>query len=174
MTDADGKTKKWPTGHFFALDLRNHHTSLLTTADTGPWRKREHDMRAIKRCELDALRGGEPKGRKVLLAWDRAGIDFNFWEKAKGTAGLYFLSMEKKNMDFMKCGDMPFDRSDPRNAGVTSDEMGGPGSSGRMFSRSGSTIASAPRSSGPRHSPIPMPPRCPPTSSPGTRCRQSP
>lgn len=135
VTDADGKTKKWPTGHFFALDLRNHHASLLTTADTGPWRKREHDMRAIKRCELDALRGGEPKGRKVLLAWDRAGIDFNFWEKAKSTAGLYFLSMEKKNMDFMKCGDMLFDRSDPRNAGVTSNEMGGPGSSGRMLRR---------------------------------------
>lgn len=135
VTGADGETKKWPTGHFFTLDLRSHHISLLTTADTGPWRKREHDMRAIKRCELDALRGDEPKGRKVLLAWDRAAIDFKFWEKAKNIAGLYFLSMEKKNMDFMKSGDMPFDRADPRNAGITSNEMGGAGSSGRMLRR---------------------------------------
>jgi hypothetical protein len=132
---SDGEVKKWPTGHFFALCLRGHHLSHLATADSGPWRKREHDMRAIKRCEFDDLRGGEPKGRKVILAWDRAGIDFNFWERAKKVAGLYFVSMEKKNMDFMKCGDLRFDRADPRNAGVTSDEMGGPGSSGRMLRR---------------------------------------
>lgn len=131
----DGKVKKWPTGHFFTLCLRTHHLSHLTAADSGPWRKREHDTRALKRCEFDALRGGEPRGRKVIIAWDRAGIDFPFWEKAKASAGLYFVSMEKRNMDFMKCGDLPFDRADPRNAGVTANEMGGPGSSGRMLRR---------------------------------------
>jgi len=133
---ADGKVKKWATGHFFTLCLRNHHLSHLTAADAeSQWRKKEHDARAIKRSDFDALRGGEPKGRKVIIAWDRAGIDFPFWEKAKAQAGLYFVSMEKRNTDFMKCGDLPFDRADPRNAGVTSNEMGGPGSSGRMLRR---------------------------------------
>lgn len=132
---SDGELKKWPTGHFFTLDLRSHHLSHLTAADSGPRRKREHDMRAIKRSDFDALRGGEPRGRKVLLAWDRAGIDFGFWEKAKNSAGLYLVSMEKKNMAFMKCGDLPIDRSDPRNAGVTADEMGAPASTGRMLRR---------------------------------------
>jgi len=38
--------------------------------------------------QIDALRGDEPKGRRVIVALDRACIDFNFWEKAKAAAGL--------------------------------------------------------------------------------------
>ena len=92
-------------------------------------------MRAIKRGEFDALRGGEPRGRKVIVVWDKAGIDFAFWEKAKARAGLYFVSLEKENIDLGKCGDLPFDRSDPRNAGVSADELVGPGTGGRAFRR---------------------------------------
>ena len=38
-------------------------------------------------------------------------------------------------MDLGKCGDLPFDRSDPRNAGVSADELVGPGCGGHMFRR---------------------------------------
>jgi len=130
-----GVMKKLATGHFFMLNLRTHHMRHLTIAETGGTRKAEHDMRALKRSDTDALRGGEPKGRKVIIAWDKAGIDFRFWQKLKQSAGLYFISCEKKNMNLTRCGYRIFDRQDPRNDGVTADENVGPGSNGAIFRR---------------------------------------
>lgn len=125
--DSKGKMRKEAAGHFFLLDLRTHFLSHLSGADQSGSRKREHDMHAIKRLGYDALRGGQPKGTKVILAWDKAGIDFVFWHKAKQSSGLYFISCEKENMKLIHSGNLPFDRADPRNAGVLSDEMVGPG-----------------------------------------------
>jgi hypothetical protein len=91
--------RKLAGGHFFLLDLRNHHQRHLRLAETGGTRKAEHDMRALKRSDTDELRGGEPTGRKVIITWDKAGIDFTFWHTVKQTAGLYFISREKENVD---------------------------------------------------------------------------
>jgi hypothetical protein len=99
-----GVMRKAAVGHFFMLNLRNHSISHLALADQSGTRKGEHDMHAIKRSEFDDLRGGEPKGRRVIVAWDKAGIDFVFWRKAKKTAGLYFISLEK-------AGSTPFESS---------------------------------------------------------------
>jgi hypothetical protein len=68
-------TTKYATGHLYTLDLRSHAMSHLTVADQIE-RKKEHEMRALKRQTAAALRQGAPKGRKVLYVWDRAGIDF--------------------------------------------------------------------------------------------------
>ncbi len=125
-----GNMAKRPPQHFFILNLRTHHLGHLALAEQGGTRKTEHDMRVIKRSDIQQLRGGEPKGRKVVLVWDRAGIDLDFWYRAKHTSGLYFLSREKENMRLEKCGNRPYDRDDPRNAGVVSDELVGPGASG--------------------------------------------
>lgn len=130
-----GVITKRATGHFFMLNLRNHHLAHLTIAERGGLRKGEHDMRAIKRSEIDQLRGGEPVGRKVILAWDKAGIDFAFWQKVKHNNGLYFISREKENMKLIKSGDYCFDRNDPRNAGVSDDELVSPSSGGGMLRR---------------------------------------
>jgi hypothetical protein len=131
----DGVKRKLPSGHFFTLNLRNHHLDHLALAAKDAVRKGEHDMHAIKRTDTDALRGREPKGRKVILVWDKAGIDFSYWHHAKHCAGLYFLSREKENMRLIRCGDRLFDRDDPRNAGVVADENVGPGAGGAMFRR---------------------------------------
>jgi hypothetical protein len=120
---SNGKMKKLAVGHFFMLDFRTHHLDYLALGQQGGTRKGEHDMRVIKRAEIDALRGGKPKGRKVILVWDRAGIDFKFWHKAKHSSGLYFLSREKENMKLVHCGDRPIDHGDKRNAGVIADEV---------------------------------------------------
>ena len=134
--DRSGTMRKEAAGHFFLLDLRTHYLSHLTGADQSGSRKREHDMHAIKRLTVDALRGGQPKGTKVILAWDKAGIDFNFWHKVKQSSGLYFISREKENMKLIRCGNRPFDRDDHRNAGVASDENVGPGGgAGAMLRR---------------------------------------
>ena len=78
---------------------------------------------------------GYPKGRKVIIAWDKAGIDFAFWQKVKQSSGLYFISREKENMKLTKCGERIFDRQDPRNAGVISDENVDPSGNGAMLRR---------------------------------------
>jgi len=43
--------KKYPTQHFYAVDLRNHTLTHLTLADTSGSRKREHDIHALKRLD---------------------------------------------------------------------------------------------------------------------------
>lgn len=42
------------------------------------------------------------------------------WYKWKHSAGIYFISREKENMDLLMMGHIPFDRKDPINAGVLS------------------------------------------------------
>ena len=117
--------KKYPTQHFYAVDLRNQVLTHLTLADTSGTRKREHDTRALKRLDKDTLRQLAPKGRKVLYVWDKAGIDFMQWFKWKYLAGIYFISREKENMDLMMMGHLPIDRRDPINAGVLSYDIVG-------------------------------------------------
>lgn len=109
-------------GHFFCLNLRTHALSHLSVADQIE-RRKEHDMRALKRLDIEVLRQGAPKGRKVLMVWDRAGIDFQAWHRWKHIAGLYFLSREKENMKLEVIGQNRWDRADARNAGVLADEL---------------------------------------------------
>ena len=117
--------KKFPTQHFYSLDLRSHALKHLTLADTSGTRKREHDTRALKRLDIKTLRQSAPKGRKVLYVWDRAGIDFLQWFKWKHAGGIYFISREKKNMDLMIMAELGFDKKDPINAGVKRYELVG-------------------------------------------------
>jgi hypothetical protein len=118
-----GELKKYPTGHFFMLDLRTHYMRHIATAEQGGTRKSEHDMRVIKRTAVDTLRGGQPKGRKVIMAWDPAGIDFVYWQKVKRSYGLYFISREKQNMSFTVVSERAFDADAAENTGIISDEI---------------------------------------------------
>lgn len=117
--------KKYPTQHFYSVDLRTHALRHLTLADTSGIRKREHDTRALKRLDIETLRQSAPKGRKVVYVWDKAGIDFLQWFKWKHGGGVYFVSREKKNMDLMVMAELGYDKKDPINAGVQSYELVG-------------------------------------------------
>ncbi|MDF1816920.1 MAG: transposase [Verrucomicrobiales bacterium] len=130
-----GGERKPATSHFYMTDLRTHFMTHLGTSDLTNGRKGEHDMHLIKRSDMQELRGHTPKGTKVILVWDKAGIDFRFWHNAKTTSGLYFISREKENMKLIRCGTIKVDYDDPRNAGVISDEQVGPGGSGAMLRR---------------------------------------
>jgi hypothetical protein len=96
--------------------------SHLSVADQIE-RKKEHEMRALKRQSAETLRQGAAKGRKVLYVWDRAGIDFRQWFDWKHGSGIYFLSREKDNMNPDVVGNHPFDAHDPVNHGVLADEI---------------------------------------------------
>jgi Transposase DDE domain len=126
MDKSSGRTAtftatKYATGHLYTLCLRTHCMTQLTVSDQVE-RDKEHDMRALKRQDIVKLRQGAAKGRKVLYIWDRAGIDFRQWSKWKEN-GIYFLSRAKENMKSQVLGTYQFDRSDPINQGVISDEI---------------------------------------------------
>ena len=66
---ADSKGRKHAVGHLYARNLRSGTLSHLTINDQIA-RKKEHDMRGLKRQTIDTLRQGAKKGRKVLYVWD--------------------------------------------------------------------------------------------------------
>ncbi len=113
---------KRPVGHFFMFNLRSCALHHLELGEAGEQRKHEHDMRVLKRTAIKTLRRGAGKGRKVLVVWDRAGIDFQYWAHAKQNS-VYFISRQKDNMRLEIIGINAFERSDPRNQGVISDEL---------------------------------------------------
>ena len=113
---------KYATGHLYALDLRSHAMSHLTVADQIK-RNKEHEMRALKRQNIDTLRQGAGKGRKVLYVWDRAGIDFRQWDQWKQQSGIYFLSRQKDNMKLEVIGEYQWSRECKQNRGVIADEI---------------------------------------------------
>lgn len=116
------------------LDLSRHVMAHLCVGDQDG-RLKEHDRRGLKRSELKSLRMGAAKGRKVIIVWDRAGIDFRQWYHWKTTGGLYFISREEENMTLEVCGQSRWDRADPLNAGVVADELCMPSSAGVTIRR---------------------------------------
>jgi Transposase DDE domain len=116
---------KMAVGHFYALNLRTHTLQHLA-AGQG---LHEHDMSALKRIKPKGLRQGVPKGRRVLMIYDKAGIDLAFWKRCRQECALYFISRAKENMVFDWLESVPVDSSDPRQRGVTEDR--------RVLSREG-------------------------------------
>jgi len=121
--DTKKSGKKYPTQHFYSVDLRTLALRHLTLADTSGTRKREHDSRALKRLDIETLRQSAPKGQKVLYVWDRACIDFVQWFKWKHAGGIYFISREKRNMESMVIAELGFDKEESINVGVESYEL---------------------------------------------------
>jgi len=115
-----GETR-WPTGHFFALNLKSQSLFPLVLADQVA-RKKEHDVRALKRQSVARLRQGAGKGRKVLWVWDKAGVDLPFWQERK-SAGIYFLSLRKEGMCLEVATERVIDWTQPINQGVTADRV---------------------------------------------------
>jgi hypothetical protein len=115
-----GETR-WPTGHFFALNLKSQSLFPLVLADLAG-RKKEHDIRALKRQSVAMLRQGARKGRKVMWVWDKAGVDLPFWQERK-MSGIYFLSQRKEGMCLEVQQDRIIDFTQPINQGVTADRV---------------------------------------------------
>ena len=130
--DADGT--KYATGHLYMLNLRSHAMHHLDVADQKD-RKHEHDMRTLKRQSPGTLRCGTPAGTKVMIVWDKAGIDCAWWEVCKNRSGIYFLSRPKDNMVFTNGPALPYDAADPVNTGILADEQVAPATHMRYLRR---------------------------------------
>ena len=111
----------WPTGHFFALNLKSQSLFPLVLADLAQ-RKKEQDLRALKRQSVAMLRQGAGKGRKVMWVWDKAAVDFPFWQERKAS-GVYFLSLRKKGMCLEVQTERVIDVAQLINQGVTADRV---------------------------------------------------
>ncbi|CAN5904733.1 hypothetical protein BH11VER1_BH11VER1_06770 [soil metagenome] len=61
---------KFATSHIYALNLRTHALSHLAQADQVS-RRKEHEMRTLKRLTLDAFRQGALMRRKTLYLYHR-------------------------------------------------------------------------------------------------------
>ena len=129
----DDKGTKHATGHVYHINLRTQAIRHLDLCDPI-FKRKEHDISVIKRATWDALRGGTPIGRPVILVWDRAIIDYCYLQKAKDQAGIYFITRPKSNCSFIRTAFNPVAPT-PVNQGVTSDEWVAPASTGRVIRR---------------------------------------
>lgn len=108
---------KLAVGHFYRLNLRTHTLAHLATGEG----LHEHDLSALKRVKPKGLRRGVPRGTRVLLVYDKAGIDLKFWKRCRQESAIYFVSRLKENMVMAWVKDVSLDRQDPRNQGVLHD-----------------------------------------------------
>ena len=115
--DPRHEDKKMAVGHFYGLNLRTHSLRHLTAAEG----LHEHDMNALKRLKPRGLRQGVPKGRRVLVVYDKAGVDLDYWKRCRQECAVYFLSRLKEGMVYTPVDSTGWDRSDPRNRGVVGD-----------------------------------------------------
>ena len=115
--DARHEGAKMAVGHFYSLNLRTHTLRHLAAGEG----LHEHDMSALKRIKPKGLRQGVRQGSRVLISYDKAGIDFKYWNRCRRECAVYFLSRVKENMVFEWVQAHPFERKDSRNHGVISD-----------------------------------------------------
>lgn len=115
--------KNYPVGHIFFTNLR---TQMIRHLDVNrPEIKKEHEITALKRIGAKKLRMEEPKGRRVILVYDRACVDFAQWHKWKQASGIYIVTREKNGMNLLISGNNEYDKNDSRNYGVVSDQIAG-------------------------------------------------
>ena len=108
---------KMAVGHFYGLNLRTHTLRHLAAAEG----LHENDMSALKRIKPKGLRQGVPKGTRVIIVYDKAGIDFGYWDRCRRECALFFISRVKENMIYDWIQDVPVDATDARNHGVCAD-----------------------------------------------------
>lgn len=115
--DARHEGVKMAVGHFYSLNLRGHQMRHLAVGEG----LHEHDMSVLKRINARGLRQGMPKGRRVLIVYDKAGIDFDFWKGCCRRCAVYFVSRAKDGMVYDWIESRVVNRRDKRNRGVTED-----------------------------------------------------
>ena len=108
---------KMAVGHFYSLNLRTHALGHLAVGQG----LHEHDMSVLKRVKPKGLRQSVPKGKRVIIVYDKAGIDFAFWKRCRQECAVYFISRVKEGMVLELIDRAPWEQSDPRNHGITED-----------------------------------------------------
>jgi hypothetical protein len=124
--------KVYPVSHIFSVNIRTHSLTHLDVSKPLKHKKKEHELATLKRLGGQALRMGEPKGRKVIHIYDPAIIDYRQWYNWKSSRGIYILTREKDNSALMIIGIREWDNTKSYNNGVLADEYVGPSNGVQM------------------------------------------
>jgi hypothetical protein len=82
----------------------------------------EHEITTLKRQDKQDLRYGAAKGCSTLFVYDSVIVDFQFAYNLKQSKSIYILTSWKDNLAPMTVMPRPFDRANPANSLVISDE----------------------------------------------------
>jgi hypothetical protein len=115
--DPQHKHFKMPVGHIYSLNLRTHTLRHLAAGEG----LRDHDLTTLRRIKPKGLRQGVPKGKRVLIVYDKACLDLTYWKRCRQECAVYFITRLKGGMVFDWLDSVPVDRADPRNHGVGED-----------------------------------------------------
>jgi len=115
------KDKKRANNHIFALNLRSRLMEHIALCVPEEDKAKKHEISTLKKLDKKTLRMRQPKGVKVVHVYDPAIVDYRYWLELKRT-GIYIVTVEKEKSAFWRTAILEFDRNDPRNLGVISDE----------------------------------------------------
>lgn len=124
----EGDLVKLPAGHIY---FYNHRSGLIHHFATCMHGTQEHDMSVLQRTPLDFLRvlaagklGGKAKAKRTsLVIYDRAAVDFPFWNKAKREHGTNLITRDKSTLLYAHEEWLTWDETNPLNARIISDEL---------------------------------------------------
>ena len=116
------QNKKRCINNIFSLNLKTNSLTHLSTCTPVTGAKKEHEMKTLKNLNSKAMRMNEPKGRKVIHAYDPAIIDYQQWYKWKHSKGVYIITVEKSNSALRPTAEPPWDENDLVNNGVLNDQ----------------------------------------------------
>ncbi len=106
--------KVYAAGFIYAMNLRNGLLRPLCCITNGT--KRHHEI-PVLRNHIEHQNSQRSQLDKNLYVYDKAVIDFRWWEKQKGHKN-YMISVLKENSVATWVASIPFDKSNPINTGV--------------------------------------------------------
>lgn len=109
----------YAAGFIYAMNMRNGFLNPLCKVTNGT--NKTHEIPCFKDW-IEKESEKKKAGRKKVYIYDRAAVDYPWWEKQKKN-DIYMISILKENavMDFVKALD--YDKNDPVNAGVVAYEL---------------------------------------------------
>ena len=106
--------KVYAAGFIYAMNLRNGLLRPLCCITNGT--QRHHEI-SVLRNYIENQNSQQSQLEKNLTVYDKAVIDFRWWEKQKAHQN-YMISVLKENSVATPVTSIPFDNSNPINTGV--------------------------------------------------------
>ena len=118
-TPKNAKDKVFAAGFIYAMNLRNGFLNPICKITNGT--KISHEI-PFFRDWVENEYSKKLEGRKKLYIYDRAAVDYPWWDKQKKN-NVYIVSLLKENAIINFVRTLDFDKNDPVNAGVVNYEL---------------------------------------------------
>ena len=114
--------KTFAAGSIYVQSLRTGNLLPLCSITDGD--SKPHEMPVFRKAVEDIPASWVSGYAKTLWVLDMAYVD-NRWWGFQRQKGHYYISRLKSNASPIKCGDLPYDKDDPINKGVTASYQAG-------------------------------------------------